>query len=56
MTDYKEMYLLLFRSVEKARRILTEEPFTRGNVQRTVQILELAQIESEAVYMEGTDD
>ncbi len=56
MTNYKEMYLIMFRGAEKARRILTEEPFTRSQVQRAVQVLASAQMECEALYMEGTDD
>ncbi|MBQ3258054.1 MAG: hypothetical protein IJA67_11680 [Oscillospiraceae bacterium] len=56
MESYKEMYLLLFRAVEQARRILTEEEFTRSNGHKAVQILAAAQMECERIYIECGDD
>lgn len=56
MPDYKEMYLMMFRAAEKARRILTEEEFTRNNAQKVVQILAMAQMECEVLYMEAVEE
>ena len=52
MSTYKEMYLVMFRAAEKARRILTEESFSRENAQRAALVLTAAQIESEELYIE----
>ena len=56
MTDYKAMYLAMFRAAEQARRLLTEEPFTRSNAQKAVQLLELAQLKCEEIYIESSDE
>ena len=56
MTDYKAMYLAMFRAAEQARRLLTEEKFTRDHVHKAALILELAQLKCEQIYMEGLEE
>ena len=56
MTDYKAMYLAMFRAAEQARRLLTEEAFLRENVHKAALILELAQMKCEQIYMEGSEE
>lgn len=56
MTDYKAMYLVMFQAAERARRLLTEEAFSRENVHKAALILELAQLKCEQIYMEGLEE
>ena len=48
MVDYKRMYVLLFRAVEYAVRLLE-----RGDVSNAVLALKLAQLKCEDIYMES---
>ena len=53
MTNYKEMYLTMFRGAEKARRALLEGEPTMETAALAVKIIEAAQSECEEMYING---
>lgn len=56
MVNYKEMYRIMFRASEKARRTLLEEKPSYETVYRAVKILEKAQLDSEDLYLLATEN
>lgn len=56
MIDYKEMYRIMFRGSEKARRTLLEEKPSYETAYRAVKIIEKAQLDSENLYLLATEN